>query len=244
MQVCQFASCCNLHGMLISSIKSFMTIIYNSRAVASTDVALHSSSKSLLIVAYVVYNLQQQQPWYNNWWNGNFPTSRWWKMSKIAQRISITIIIIIINTTEMQSLTSVFLYLNHHKRPPQCEMKCIGRATNPIRLLSLSAFIRDVLFGHRQLTTSMDHLTIRLPDRLTDCLTCLHLKCKQGRRGRRRECVLGNCELNCALKSRFGQPSLLWRWSQGSEQKAQDDNILCCVISHNLWAFRYIDKFK
>lgn len=46
MQVCQFASCCNLHGMLISSIKSFMTIIYNySRAVAATDVALQSFSR-------------------------------------------------------------------------------------------------------------------------------------------------------------------------------------------------------
>lgn len=185
MQVCQFASCCNLHGMLISSIKSFMTIIYNSRAVAATDVALHSSSKPLLIVAYVVYKLQQQQPWYNNWWNGNFPTSRWWKMSKIAQSISITIIII--NTTEMQSLTSVFLYLNNHKRPPQSEMKCIGRATNPIRLLSLSAFIRDVLFGHRQLTTSMDHVTIRLPDRLTD-LSSLEVQAGE-KRTTQRMCV-------------------------------------------------------
>lgn len=82
-------------------------------------------------------------------------------MSKIAQSISITIIII--NTTEMQSLTSVFLYLHHPKR--QSEMKCIGRTTNPIRLLGLSAFIRDVLFGHRQLTTRID------PIYLTDWLT-------------------------------------------------------------------------
>lgn len=179
-----------------------------------------------------MYNLQ---PWYNNWWNGNFPTSRWWKMSKIAQSISITSIII--NTTEMQSLTSVFLYLHHPKR--QSEMKCIGRNQPHSIIRFVCIYKRCALWPSTAHNTDRPHL----PDRLTDWAV---FTWSASRLRRRRECVLGNCELNCALKSQFGQPSLLWRWSLGSEQKAQDDNLLCCVISHNLWmwAFRYIDTFK